>query len=633
VIECLRRAVLLRDGTQATDGHLLERFLGQRDEGAFAALVHRHAPMVWGVCRRILGSHHDAEDAFQATFLVLLRKAAAVRPRELVGNWLYGVAHRTALAARSGRARRQGRERQVAAMPEPAAAAPDLWRDLQPLLDQELTRLPEKYRAAIVLCDLGGRTRQEAARQLGVPEGTLSGRLSRGRALLAKRLARHGVPVSGAALAVAMSDPAATAAAPGALVSATVETVGLCVTGQTASAIPARVAALVEGVLKAMLLSKLKIIAAVVLAIGVLGTTAVGWLGSPTWADEEAAQPAQPQEPAPRVKGDAPGADAKVDTAVFPLKNATATDLAKTLRELLGKDGDALAIVADPASNSLLARGRRDQLERVEALIIRLDDATQPVDAPKDAQKRKDAGRDPRIETAVLRLRHTKAVEMAKTLQELLQSRDADALRIAADPGSNSVVARGRRDQLELVEVLITRLEDAAVERQALDREEAEKLRAIEAKQRLQDQEALQREAEDNRTKNAQPSGRPATVTIYQGKREIGFSPGRSTHLEGLALAVLGTSKVANQVTKDEWTEALRGDHFRIVYAEPRAVGVSTGDSSLVLLVFEIVLPVSAEEPPMSILVRCGDGYRGFAKHQPQEAKLLQNLLRSAQAP
>src|SRR5262249_31988078 len=135
-----------------------------------AALVRRHGPMVWGVCRRILGNHHDAEDAFQATFLVLVRKAATIVPRDMVANWLYGVAYQTARKARAMAARRNSRERLVFPMPEAAAADGDGWSELWSLLDQELNRLPEKYRAPVVLCDLAGRTYKEAARQLGCPE-------------------------------------------------------------------------------------------------------------------------------------------------------------------------------------------------------------------------------------------------------------------------------------------------------------------------------------------------------------------------------------------------------------------------------------------------------------------------------
>src|SRR5713101_5014586 len=140
VIRHLRRAVLRQDATGGTDGQLLASFIEQKDEAAFEVLVRRHGPMVFGVCRRVVGNHHDAEDAFQATFLVLVRKAASIQPRELVGNWLYGVAYHTALRAKTIAAKRGAREKQVTHMPEAEAATQDVWRDLQPLLDQELSR-------------------------------------------------------------------------------------------------------------------------------------------------------------------------------------------------------------------------------------------------------------------------------------------------------------------------------------------------------------------------------------------------------------------------------------------------------------------------------------------------------------
>ena len=159
LIDRLRRAVLVGAEANLTDGQLLECFVGRRDEAAVAVLVRRHGPMVWGVCRRVLHNHQDAEDAFQATFLVLVRKAASVRPREAVGNWLYGVAHTTALKARATAAKRHAREKQVSEMPEPEAVTePDPWHGVEPLLDQELSHLPDKYRTVIVLCDLEGKT-------------------------------------------------------------------------------------------------------------------------------------------------------------------------------------------------------------------------------------------------------------------------------------------------------------------------------------------------------------------------------------------------------------------------------------------------------------------------------------------
>jgi RNA polymerase sigma factor (sigma-70 family) len=224
--------VLLQDGAGLTDAQLLEGYLNRRDAAALAVLVRRHGPMVWGVCRRVVGNYHDAENAFQATFLVLVRKAASIVPRERVANWLYGVAHQTALKARGMAAKRRLRERQVTKMPEPAVVEPEPWHDLQPLLDQELSRLPDKYRVVLVLCDLEGKTRKEAARQLGVPEGTVAGQLARARTMLAKRLARRGLPVSGAALAAVLAQNVASASVPASLLSATIQAVMLVATGQ-----------------------------------------------------------------------------------------------------------------------------------------------------------------------------------------------------------------------------------------------------------------------------------------------------------------------------------------------------------------------------------------------------------------
>ena len=220
VLRQLRRAALLRDGGGMTDGQLLECFVERRDEAAFEALVRRHGPMVLGVCRRVLRHPQDAEDAFQAAFLVLVRRAASIGQRELLGNWLYGVAYRTALDARAAAARRRVLERQVSPMPEPQATdAADAGRELRPLLDQELSRLPEKYRVPVVLCDLEGRTRRDVARQLGIPAGTLSGRLTAARQMLARRLARRGgLALSAAPLTAALSQGAVSACVPAPLV-------------------------------------------------------------------------------------------------------------------------------------------------------------------------------------------------------------------------------------------------------------------------------------------------------------------------------------------------------------------------------------------------------------------------------
>ena len=181
---------------EQTDGQLVSQFLSRRDEAAFVALVRRHGPMVLGVCRRVLGNAADAEDAFQATFLVLVRNAASLSGRAVLGDWLHGVARRTALSARRACTRRRSKEQAMARhrrlqtadcgdrhagnlQSEPGDSQFDV-DDWLPLLDEELCRLPEKYRLPIVLCDLEGETRREAADRLGWPEGTVAGRLARG---------------------------------------------------------------------------------------------------------------------------------------------------------------------------------------------------------------------------------------------------------------------------------------------------------------------------------------------------------------------------------------------------------------------------------------------------------------------
>jgi RNA polymerase sigma factor (sigma-70 family) len=392
------RAMLRHDGGGLTDGQLLGCFLERRDEAAVAALVRRHGPMVWGVCRRVLRNHHDAEDAFQATFLVLVRRAASVSPRELVGNWLYGVAHQTALKARALLARRRTWERQLPVLPEPPAEQPDLWHDLQPLLDQELSRLPDKYRVAIVLCDLEGKTRKVAARTLGCPEGTLASWLARGRARLAKRLARHGLAVSGVTLAGILSEKTASASVPASVVSATTQ----IVTGHAAAvAISARVAALAEGVLQTMMLSKIKIAAMVALLVTVLGTgLGAGLFAGPTQPPAEQKRTGAAdvqrrlQELDDRVqaltdevralrkelKKPAGGPAAPPNMQIFHLRNVYADEMAKILDELFNhnRKPKRVFIRAEERTNSLIVRGEPNDLRTVAALVSRLEDEATP---------------------------------------------------------------------------------------------------------------------------------------------------------------------------------------------------------------------------------------------------------------
>lgn len=273
LLDQVRRLALRGMGERQTDGQLLELFISERDESAFALLLRRHGAMVWSVCRRVLGNAHDADDAFQAAFLVLVRKADSIRPRESVGNWLYGVAHRTALEARRRIARRRAKERSLPDMPLPESRPEEPWHELGPILDRELSRLSDKYRLPIVLCDLEGRSRKEVARQLAIPEGTLSSRLNTGRKKLAKRLARCGFTVSAAALGILLMEAASMASLSLSLLSATTKAALLVASGPTAATgiVSATARTLAEGVLKTMFIAKIKTAALVVCSVAALG--------------------------------------------------------------------------------------------------------------------------------------------------------------------------------------------------------------------------------------------------------------------------------------------------------------------------------------------------------------------------
>ena len=290
LIRHLRRAALLHEAGDMTDGQLLERFLVMHEEAAFEVLLRRHGPMVQGVCRRILCHVQDVEDAFQATFLVLIRKGPSLLPRHTLGNWLYGVAYHTALKARAAGWKRRAKEKQAAAMSRPQTSMEDRENDLLPLLDRELERLPDKYREAVVLCELEGKTREEAAQQLGVPVGTLSGRLTTARRMLAQRLRRRGLTLSGAALATVLAPDVASACVPPALISSTLKAAAALATGQaTVAVVSSEVAALMHGTLKSMLLAKLKLTTAVLLTVATLGGSAGGFAYHLT--SQAAAQP------------------------------------------------------------------------------------------------------------------------------------------------------------------------------------------------------------------------------------------------------------------------------------------------------------------------------------------------------
>lgn len=253
-----------------TDAELLDRYLAGEDEAAFAAIVRRHGPMVYGVCRRVLRDAHEADDACQAVFLVLVRKAGAISPRSMLGNWLYGVARRTSLKARTMIAKRRSSFSPIYAEPAEPAVCHQQMVELLAVLDVELGRLPDKYRSVIVLSDLEGKGRAEVAGQLDLPEGTVSSRLSRGRAMLRGRLARRGLNLAPMALAAVLAEQAGQAALPAAVEA-------LALQAAHAGAASASASQLAGAVVKSLLAAKLKSAAAAALvAAAIVSGAGVG---------------------------------------------------------------------------------------------------------------------------------------------------------------------------------------------------------------------------------------------------------------------------------------------------------------------------------------------------------------------
>lgn len=268
----LRRLLARQGSKDLSDGRLLQLFIAERDEAAFAILVSRHGPLVLGVGRRILHDQSAAEDVFQATFLVLAKKARSIRKQESLASWLYGIAHRLAVRAKAQAAKRQSveqRGKKVTAL-EPSVEV--TWRELGAALDDELARLADKHRAPLILCYLEGLTQDEAARQLGWPTSTLRDRLARGRELLRDRLEARGFLLSTGLLATALSQSAASGLVSTSLLDATIEGAVAITMGETVAAgFSAEAIVLAKGALQAMFLTKIKIATVLAMATGLLG--------------------------------------------------------------------------------------------------------------------------------------------------------------------------------------------------------------------------------------------------------------------------------------------------------------------------------------------------------------------------
>jgi RNA polymerase sigma factor (sigma-70 family) len=347
------------EGGEVADADLLEHFLAGKDESAFEELVQRHGPMVLAVCRRILKGKQDAEDAFQATFLVLVRRAAAIGKRESLASFLHGVALRTSLKARGDLARRRWHERQAVAMAssrgDPSGSEPEsqaVWAELCPVLDEEVQALTEPYRTPFVLCYLEGRTYAEAARQLGWSRGTLSTRLARARELLRARLAGRGVNLSAGLLGAALTEQGAPAAVSMILAGDTVQAAVLVAAGKAAAS--ARAMALAEGVIEAMSLTKLNhaatlglLAVCLLLGAGLLGFQAVSRARPAVEADTQA--PQAKKEDAPKVDEvkPAPGEE------VRPAEPSTYQNNPRVLQGTGG--GQVWAVAISPNGKTLAA--------------------------------------------------------------------------------------------------------------------------------------------------------------------------------------------------------------------------------------------------------------------------------------
>ncbi len=337
-----------------TDGQLLERFAargGVGTEAAFAVLVERHGPMVLRVCRRILRDEHAAEDAFQATFLVLARKGGSLWVRDSVGPWLHRVTRRVAIHARAAADRRKASEQRAAEMASERRTGNDRTNELGPVLDEEIDRLPAYYRMPVILCDLEGCSYEQAARHLGCNMGTLKSRLARARERLRGRLIRRGVVPATGGLASVFAIKPAEAAVPVMLMKFTVLAAvrSMATSAATGGVIPPLVVELTEGVLKSMSLNVMIRIGGFVLAsglvmsgVGLLATRASGELPVPSLPSAPQAV-AQSREAEARAKASAKAAEASAREASAKEREAKAKGDSVTAREAAAKEREAKA--------------------------------------------------------------------------------------------------------------------------------------------------------------------------------------------------------------------------------------------------------------------------------------------------
>jgi RNA polymerase sigma factor (sigma-70 family) len=296
VVRHLRTVVAPPPLNERTDFDLLLAFVADGEQAAFATLVERHGPMVLRVCRRVLQHEQDAEDAFQATFLVLAARAGAIRKAEALASWLHGVAHRVALRARRDAGRRRKHEREGQAMAVRVGRSEPEWSEVQAALDEEVQALPQRWRAPFVLCFLEGRSRAEAARELGIKEGTVWSRLSHARKLLHEKLVRRGITLPALLTAAALSEEVARAV-PARLADSTIHA------AVAAGCVSARAAALAKGMIKAMsMIHKKPLFLCVATAALAAITTGAALLGIASAKSPVVESPGAKASPQPQVR-------------------------------------------------------------------------------------------------------------------------------------------------------------------------------------------------------------------------------------------------------------------------------------------------------------------------------------------
>jgi RNA polymerase sigma factor (sigma-70 family) len=355
------------------DADLVGAVAARRDPAAFELIVRRHGPLVLGVCRRILRDPADADDAFQATFLVFLRKAGGLRHPDRLPGWLHQVAHRTARKLRALRVARGRREIELFDLPAGEVPAEVVWRELRPIFDAELDRLPDRLRLPAVLCLLEGQSKAEAARSLGWPEGTVAGRLQRARERLRARLVARGLTLSAGAFAAALLEGAGSAGVPDRVIASTIQSITT-----PATAVAAR--ALADGVTQAMFLSKVKALAAAVLVVGVVGTgTGVILVPGTGPGVSVAGEPAKEGS----VKDRAPRPETPAVTAQDPPPRSESDFLKEELLILKERLAWEEKTVATGFVSEAQARKTRLEVARAEAALAKA--ASPPVPDPRRA--------------------------------------------------------------------------------------------------------------------------------------------------------------------------------------------------------------------------------------------------------